>query len=109
MRTHQRLVVAILLSAALFAAWPAIADLVVNFTLKPVTASDCLSVSVIRQTNGQGGTVLVTTFTFEVKDAGGVVRETGATSLQLSPAQASSLATFITNNGVPAFNTKRGL
>lgn len=93
----------------LLAAVPVIADLAISYTLRPVTAADCLSVSVSRQTNGQGGTVLVATFTFEVKDTNGAVRETGATTIQLTPAQASSLATFITNNGVPAFNTQRGL
>lgn len=95
--------------AVLAVAAPAVAALVVNYTLQPVTAADCLSVMVTRQSNGQGGTVLVTTFTFEVKAAGGVVRETGATSLQLSPAQASALSSFVTSNGVPAFNTQRGL
>lgn len=109
MRNLKRILGAAAFVLALLWAAPSPAVLLVSYTLQPVTAANCLNVSVSRQTNGEGGTVLVTTFTFEVKDENGIVRETGATTIQLTPAQQSTLASFVTNNGVPAFNSQRGL
>lgn len=82
---------------------------VVSYTLQPVTAAECVGIGVTRQTDGQGGTVLVCTFSFEIKDAGGVVRETGSCSVQLTPAQRTSLAQFVTNVGTVLFNTEQNL
>lgn len=82
---------------------------VVSYTLQPVTAAECVGVSVSRQNDGQGGTVLVCTFSFEIKDESGTVRDSGSCSAQLTPAQRTSLATFVTNVGVSLFNAEQNL
>lgn len=107
---NLKTILGVVLLVALFVwAAPSLAVLLVSYTLQPVTASDCIGISVTKQTDGEGGSVLVTTFTFAVRDENGIIRETGATTMQLTPAQQATLATFVTNNGVPAFNTQRGL
>lgn len=82
---------------------------VISYTLQPVTAAECTGVSITRQLDGEGGTVLVATFSFEIKDAGGVVRESASTSLQLTPAQRTTLANFVSNVAVPQFNTEQSI
>lgn len=82
---------------------------VVTYTIQPVTASECKAINVSRQSDGDGGTVIVETATFEMKDAGGNVVLEGQVSVQLTPAQRTALASHITSVLVPAFNTKEAL
>jgi len=99
-----------IVAAILWVAEPVQADRVVaGYTLVPVTAAETTGISVVRQTDGQGGFVLVVTFTFDVKDSTGEVRYSASTSTQLSGAQQASLATFVTNVGVPLINTQENL
>lgn len=95
--------------AALYAG-SMLADRVVpSYTLVPVTAADCSSISVQRQSDGAGGTVIVETFVFDTKDSAGVVRGSVSVSTQLTPAQRSTLGTHITNVGVPLANAAANL
>lgn len=107
--TARRLLLGLLAAGALLAASVYADRAVPGYTLVPVTAADCVGISVARQSDGQGGTVIVTTFTFEVKDSGGVVRYQASASAQLTPAQRTSLATFITNVGAPLVNDAENL
>lgn len=85
------------------------ADRPVSYTLKPVTAAECTSITITRQSDGDGGTVIVATFAFEIKDASGLVREHAATSLQLTGPQRTSLSNFVTSVAVPQFNSEQNL
>ena len=103
------LLFAVALAAAFFFGARAEAVRVVSYTLQPVTAAECSNISISRQLDGQGGTVLVATFSFEIEDAGGAVRETGTTAVQLTPAQRTSIANFVTSVAVPQFNAENNL
>ncbi len=80
----------------------------VQYTLQPVTAADCTSGAVVR-----GGDVLpaplMATYTFEIKDENGLVRETHSTSELLTSAQRTSLINLVTAVGVPKCNTEKTL
>lgn len=102
----KRLLIAIVLSAGVLLAWPAVADLVVSYTLRPVTAAD-ISQVVFRPGNAAGDIVGVGYF--NVKDSNGVVKEQGSVSVDLNAAQKTALINFINANISPAFNTQRGL
>ena len=82
---------------------------VAGYTLVPVTAANVTSMSISRQSDGQGGTVIVVTSTFEVKDNGGVVRYSASVAQELTPAQRTSLGTFVTNTTVGLLNTQENL
>ena len=97
------------IAAALFFASRAEAVRVVSYTLQPVTAAECTNISISRQLDGQGSTVLVATFSFEVKDEVGAMRESGTTAAQLTPAQRTSIANFVNSVAVPQFNTENDL
>lgn len=85
------------------------ADRPVSYTLKPVTAAECTSIEITRQLDGQGGTVIVATFSFEIKDSNGTPREWASTSLQLTGPQRTSLSSFVTSVAVPQFNSEQNL
>jgi len=82
---------------------------VVSYTIQPVTATELKGIALSRQTDGQGGTVLVATGNFEMKRDGGAVVGEGSVSIQLTPAQRTSIANFATSVLVPAFNSQEGL
>jgi hypothetical protein len=82
---------------------------VTSYTLVPVTAADVTNINLTRQTDGLGGTVIIATSTFEVKDTLGAVRYTATISQQLTPAQRTSLGTFVTNTTVPLLNSQENL
>lgn len=80
------------LLVVLCAGRPAIAVRVVpQRTLQPVTADECLSYSMTRQSDGAGGFVRVVTTTFEIKDETGVVRETETVGDQLTTGESNAL------------------
>jgi len=107
--TARRLLLGLLAAGALLAASVYADRAVPGYTLVPVTAADCVSMTISRQSDGQGGTVIVTTTTFEVKDSQGTVRYTASVSHQLTPAQRTSLGTFISNVHVPLLNGQESL
>jgi hypothetical protein len=80
--------------------------IVITYTLQAVTATDMNQI-VIRPGNVAGE--IIANGYFDVKDAGGVVREQGSVSVNLNPAQKTALISFINANIVPAFNSQRGL
>ena len=82
---------------------------VVSYTIQAVTATELKGISISRQTDGQGGTVLIATGNFEMKRDGGAVIGEGNVSVQLTPAQRTSIASFATSVLVPAFNVQEGL
>lgn len=81
--------------------------ILVQYTLQPVVAADCTSVAVVR-VGGSGGP-LMATYTFEVKDENGVVRESLTTSEQLTAGQRTALINLVNTVGVPKANGERGL
>ena len=108
--THaRRLLLGLLAAGALLAASVYADRAVPGYTLVPVTAGDCISMTVTRQSDGAGGTVIVTTTTFEVKDSTGAVRYTASVSHQLTTAQRTSLGQFINNVHVPLANAQENL
>lgn len=110
MRKIKTLLAAALFAIALLWAAPSEANrAVAGYTLVPVTAADVISMSIARQSDGAGGTVIVVSSTFEVKDTGGVVRYSATVAQQLTPAQRTSLGTFVTNTTVGLMNTQENL
>ena len=82
----------VVLLTVLCAGRPAAAVRVVpQRTLQPVTADECLTYSMTRQSDGAGGFVRVVTTTFEVLDENGVVREQVTVSKQLTTGESNSL------------------
>lgn len=60
-------------------------------TLQPVTADECLSYSMTRQSDGAGGFVRVVTTTFEILDENGIVREQVTVGKQLTNGESNAL------------------
>ena len=106
MNTQKRLLVAALLSALVLVSWPAIAAIVVTYTLQPVTISD-MSQVVIRPGSVAGS--IIATGNFDVKDAGGVVREWGSVEVNLTGQARTDFIAWANARMVAAFNTQRGL
>lgn len=106
MRIHRRLAVAVLLSVAILSAWPAVASLVVSYTLQAVTIKD-MSQVVIRPGNVAGS--IIATGYFDVKDAGGAVREQGSVQVNLSGQAKTDFIAWANARMVSAFNSQRGL
>lgn len=106
MHSPTRLIVAFLLVVAVLAAWPAVADLAVSYTLKPVTLNDMVSVSFVR---GRGAGDIIATGVFNVKDATGTVREQGQVEINLTGQAKTDLITWLNARVVPAYNAQRGL
>lgn len=80
----------------------ALPQVVPTYTLQAVTVSDCAAVNV-SPTSGGGFTFNAT---FNVRDAGGVVRESRSVSVPLSGSPLTALANFITANIVPVANAQ---
>lgn len=106
MLTSKRLIVAFLLATAVLVAWPAVADLVVSYTLRRVTINDMTELEIRR--GSEPGQILAVGY-FEVKDTTGAVRETGTAAIELTTPQANAIVSFINSSVVPAFNAQRGL
>lgn len=106
MRIHRRLAVAVLLSVAVFAAWPAVAALVVTYTLQPVAITNLVQMTF---RPGPGAGSIVATGYFDVKDAGGVVREQGSVQVNLTGQAKTDFIAWANARVVSAFNTQRGL
>jgi len=99
-----------IVAALLWVAEPVSADRVVaGYTLVPVTAAEATAIGITRQSDGQGGTAIVVTWTFEVKDSDGTVRYSTTVSKELTAGEKSQLATFTTNAGVPLANSQENL
>lgn len=106
MSLQRRTVVACLVAALVLLAWPAVADLVVSYTLRQVTINDMTELEIRR--GNEPGQILAVGY-FEVKDTTGSVRETGTAAIELTTPQANTIVSFINSSVVPAFNTQRGL
>jgi hypothetical protein len=85
------------------------APITVNYTLQPVTAANCIALHMTRETDGAGGTVLVGSWTFEIVNENGVVRETITASKELTTGERNALNGQISSTGVPLANAQRGL
>lgn len=81
----------------------------VSYTIQAVTAAELTGINITRQTDGQGGTVLIATDSFEEKDGSGNLVGHGSVSVQLTSGQRTSIANFATSVLVPAFNLQEGL
>lgn len=73
----RRLALALLAVGALVAGSVHADRVVPGYTLVPVTAANVTSMTVSRQSDGQGGVAIVVTWSYEVKDSDGAVRYTG--------------------------------
>lgn len=80
--------------------------IVVSYTLQPVTLSE-MNQCVIRPGNVAGD--IVATGYFDVKDAGGVVREQGQIQLPLTGQARTDFIAWANARMVNGFNTQRGL
>jgi hypothetical protein len=102
---HKKLTIALLLSIAMLAAWPMLADLVVSFTLVPVTITE-MTQCVVRPGTG---TEIIATGYFGVKDSAGTVRENGQFQLTLTGQARTDFIAWANARMVSGFNTQRGL
>lgn len=99
-----------IVAALLWAAEPVAADRAVpGYTLVAVTAADVTSMTVTRQSDGQGGVAIVVTWSYEVKDSTGTVRYTSSVSTELTPAQRTQLLNFSNAVGIPLANAQENL
>lgn len=80
--------------------------IVISYTLQPVTITD-MSQLVVRPGNAAGE--IIATAYFDVKDAGGVVREQGQIKLPLTGQARTEFLAWANNRMVAGFNTQRGL
>ncbi len=105
MRSPNRLLIAILLSVAVLSAWPAFANLVVSYTLVPVTISEMTECEI---RPGAAGAIIATG-SFRVKDTGGTPRESGQITLTLTGQARTDFIAWANARMVTGFNAQRGL
>lgn len=106
MNSPRRLIVAVLLAALVLVAWPAVASLVVSYTLVPVTIAEMTS-TVVRP--GQNAGEIIAIGFFNVKDVGGTVREQVQIVLPLTGQARADFIAWTNARMVAGFNTQRGL
>jgi hypothetical protein len=84
----------------------ALADLVVNYTLKTATLQSIKEVSVYRS----GGSIMVSA-TYEIKDENGIVRIPNGfvDGIALTPTELSTLVTLLSGPVLTAVNDAEGL
>ena len=98
MKRYLLLVVLALLAA------PTVADLVINFTVVPLTLGDVIELSFTRSGND-----LQSVLTYEMKTDTGEVYRRGGNSVLLTGAQKTAIVNYLNNVALPAANAAEGL
>lgn len=73
----------------------------VGYTIQDPVPGDVKSLTIVRNSDGAGGFVLVCNAHYILRDENGNEVVPGSVGLQLTPAQSNSIATFITSNVIP--------
>lgn len=79
---------------------------VVSHTIQAVTVADLMAINITRQTNGEGGTAILATGVFDLKDGNGNIVDTGTVTVTLTAGQVTSLNSFSNAVLVPAMNAQ---